>query len=139
MAPVLCISLWVFGVLALTGIHLTFYSLMLLPLVVILAIDHNLHFLQCYSERRAMWPSLALVGRAMLTTSLATMVGFGSLVFAKHAGLYQVGMVVVCGNGLAFLGSVTLLPALERLRELGAGAAGIVGLDTGVEEDFRDP
>ena len=138
MAPVVCVMIWIFGALALTGIHLHFYSMILLPLVAILAIDHNLHFLHRYSERREMWLSLSVVGRAMLTTSLAIMVGFGAVAFANYEGLRHMGLVIILGNGFAFLGSATLLPAAVRLRELGHGLAGIVGADEGVESDIEN-
>ncbi len=138
LAPVVCVFLWVLGAMALGGIHLHFFSLILLPLVGILPVDHNLQFLQRYEEKQDMWPSLAQVGRAMLTASLTSMLVLGGLAFAKYEGLSQMGLLMVFGNGFALLGSLTLLPALVRLRELGVGPLGVIGQDEGVEKNIED-
>ncbi|MCX7016415.1 MAG: MMPL family transporter, partial [Candidatus Sumerlaeota bacterium] len=132
-APVVAVMIWVFGALALLDIHLHFYTLMLLPLIAIFAIDHNLHFLHRYDEKQDMGHSLTVVGRAMLTTSLAIAVGFGGLAFANYAGFRHLGLLMIFGNAFAFLGSATLLPAAVRLREWRKGR----GNGEAVEEEWE--
>lgn len=48
-------------------------------------------------------------------TSLTTVMGMGTFVFAEHISLRRIGLCVSLGVGIAFLLSVTLLPALLSL------------------------
>ncbi|OPZ20432.1 MAG: MMPL family protein [candidate division BRC1 bacterium ADurb.BinA364] len=138
LASVAFFMIWTIGAMSLAGIHLHFYSMILMPLLAIFAIDHALHFLQFYDERRGMWPSLAVVGRAMLTTSLAIMVGLGGLAFARYEGFRHMGLTLLFGNLFAFLAAATLLPAAMRLRELGKSWLGVIGVDEGLDSDLND-
>ncbi len=52
-------------------------------------------------------------------TTLTTVVGFGTLVFADYPGLVTAGVVAIIGMVSCFVSSVTLLPAL--LRKVGRG------------------
>ena len=51
-------------------------------------------------------------GRAVLITTLTTIVGFGTLIFADYPGLVSAGLVAIIGMVSCFVSSVTLLPAL---------------------------
>lgn len=51
-------------------------------------------------------------GRGIVTTSLTTIVGFGSLVFADYPGLISSGVLAILGVGATLVTAVTLLPAL---------------------------
>ena len=61
-------------------------------------------------------------GRAVLITSLTTMLAFGSLKFATYRGLGSLGVALFIGVCTCFLSSVILLPALfgliERKKEI---------------------
>jgi predicted RND superfamily exporter protein len=57
------------------------------------------------------------VGRAMLMTSLTTMVGFGSLMFYLMQGMQSLGFTLFVGVGMCFIVTITLLPALSVLLE----------------------
>ena len=56
-----------------------------------------------------------VAGRAVVITSLTTMFGFGSLVFASYKGLWTAGVFAILGIGMCLFSSVTLLPALLQI------------------------
>jgi hypothetical protein len=57
------------------------------------------------------------VGRAMLMTSLTTMIGFGSLMLYLMRGMASLGLVLFVGVGTCLVVTFTLLPALAKLFE----------------------
>jgi len=58
-----------------------------------------------------------------LLTSLTTMTGFGSLIFATYKGLNSLGIVLFIGVGICFLVSVFILPPLLRIAMEGERAS----------------
>jgi predicted RND superfamily exporter protein len=46
---------------------------------------------------------------------MTTMVGFASLLVARHRGVYSVGLLLLLAVGSVFAASFTVLPALLRL------------------------
>jgi predicted RND superfamily exporter protein len=57
------------------------------------------------------------VGRAMLMTSLTTMIGFGSLMFYLMQGMASFGLALFLGVGMCFIVTISLLPALTAVVE----------------------
>ena len=51
------------------------------------------------------------VGRAMVLTSVTTMIGFGSLTLYLMRGMASLGLVLFLGVGMCLLVTFTLLPA----------------------------
>jgi predicted RND superfamily exporter protein len=51
-------------------------------------------------------------GRAILISSLTTMIGFGSLSLASHRGLESLGLLLLLGVGSCLVASVFVLPNL---------------------------
>ena len=51
-------------------------------------------------------------GKAILLTSLTTMLAFGSLVFSIWRGYGSLGIALVIGVGACFLTSVIILPGI---------------------------
>ena len=54
-------------------------------------------------------------GRAVILSSLTTMIGFGSMMVAEHQGVYSLGQVLTIGVGSCLLASITVLPAILKL------------------------
>jgi predicted exporter len=54
--------------------------------------------------------------RAVLLSSLTTLVGFGSLIFARHPALNSIGLAVLLGIGGAALSALVVLPAFYRTK-----------------------
>jgi predicted RND superfamily exporter protein len=52
---------------------------------------------------------------AVVLNGLTTMVGFGSLMVARHQGIFGLGLLLTIGTAAALAASLVLLPALLRL------------------------
>jgi len=79
-----------------------------------MGIDDSIHMLQRYFENndRSIFTVITTTGRAILLTSLTTMLGFGSLIFTGHSGLASLGIVTSAGIGFCLLSSFFILPGL---------------------------
>jgi len=143
MMPVVCSLLWTLGVMKLAGLRLDFLNAIVLPMIIGLGIDDGIHILQRYREDRTtrgdggkeddVEAAVRHSGRAVVITSLTTMIGFGALSLAHFRGLREMGILVILGVGFSLVATLTLMPTLlsvagERLRLLDA-----VGRDRGVE------
>ena len=56
-------------------------------------------------------------GRAVLITSLTTMIAFGSFIFATYRGLGSMGTLLFLGVGACFLATFVILTAIITLAE----------------------
>ena len=114
MVPLVGGAIWMVGVMWLCDLQLTLMNVIGVPLILGIGIDDGVHLLHRY---RAEGPGqvetvFTSTGKAVLLTSLTTMLAFGSLVFATYRGLGSMGIALFIGVGTCFLTSVLLLPAL---------------------------
>lgn len=118
---------WMVGCMALLGMKLSMVNFMALPLIIGIGIDDGVHVLHRYRiEGRGSMPLvLKYTGRAILLTSLTTMIGFGSMGLASHRGLAGLGRTLFFGVGCCFLSSVVALPAVVTLWERLSKARGV--------------
>jgi predicted RND superfamily exporter protein len=80
-----------------------------------LGIDDGIHVVHEFARTGAR-PHLSrptVVG--LVLTSLTSMIGFGSLLGAQHAGLRSLGRVVTLGIACCLLTSVVVLPCVLQL------------------------
>ena len=54
-------------------------------------------------------------GKAVLLTTLTTLMAFGTISFSSHKGLAQLGMITCIGLSIALLTSLFVIPILIRL------------------------
>jgi len=115
--PVLCSIIWTLGVMQLVGMDLNFLNIIVIPLILGLGIDDGIHILQRYYEggRRDVESAVEKTGRAVVVTSLTTMLAFGTLSFATFRGVREIGTVAVIGVGFVLIASLFLVPALLRV------------------------
>jgi predicted RND superfamily exporter protein len=123
VVPVFASMVWTLGTMRLLGIDLNFLNISVIPLILGLGIDDGLHILQRYYEggRRDLSSAIEKTGRAVVLTSMTTMLAFGTLTFATFRGVRSIGIVAVLGVGYALIAALFLVPALlqmagERLR-----------------------
>ena len=83
-----------------------------LPCKYVLAV--GVHFMHRYRHEGPgqIRTVVASTGKAIMITSVTTMIGFGSLLLAKYRGMGSTGLLLVLGVGACFLITVWLLPAL---------------------------
>ena len=96
------------------GIKLNYINIIAFPLIIGMGIDDSIHILQRYFENNEcnILKVIITTGRAVLLTSLTTILGFGSLIFTGHRGLASFGIVTSVGVGFCLLSSFFVLPGL---------------------------
>ena len=115
--PVLCSIVWTLGTMQLLGINLTFLNIIVIPLLLGLGIDDGVHILERYYEggRHDLESAVEQSGRAIVVTSLTTMLAFGTMSLASFPGVREIGIVAVFGVGFALIASILFVPALLQL------------------------
>ena len=119
MTPLIVGAIWMVGTMQLLGLQLTLVNVMGLPLILGIGIDDGVHVLHRYGVEGAgrIGTVFTSTGKAILLTSLTTMLAFGSLVFATYRGLGSLGIALFIGVGTCFLTSAVVLPALLGVTE----------------------
>lgn len=114
VTPLLVGLAWLLGLMVLIEIKLTFYSMVMLPVVVGTGIDASVHLYFRYLELGpgSILTTLRRTGPAVAVSTLTTMAGFGSLMFTQHRGLASMGQVAALGLSTVLLATAVVLPAL---------------------------
>ncbi len=119
MIPLALGVFWMVGFMHLTGMKLTIMNFMGLPMIIGIGIDYGVHILHRWRHEgrgkiRIVYSS---TGKAILLTSLTTMLAFGSLVFSIWRGFGQLGGALFLGVGACFLTTVIVLPGIIGMLE----------------------
>ena len=114
MVPLALGVFWMVGLMNLTGILLSFMTVMGVPLIIGIGIDDGVHIMHRWriegnSRIRTVFSS---TGKAILLTSLTTMFAFGSLMFSIMPGFALFGGALFLGVGACFLTTVIVLPGI---------------------------
>ncbi len=120
LLPVALGTVWMVGFMGWFGIPFNPANIMTLPLVVGIGVTNGIHILNRFGEERN--PSILArsTGLAVLVSGLTTIVGFGSLILAKHQGIESLGYVMAVGTATCMAAALTFLPAvLQLLLKLG--------------------
>ena len=112
MLPLAVGTVQMFGVLGLLGIPLNPANMIALPLILGIGIDDGVHVIHDYLRQRGRYRLSGSTAAAILLTSATTMVGFGSMMFARHQGLQSLGQVLTIGVFCCLLASLVVLPTL---------------------------
>jgi predicted RND superfamily exporter protein len=112
LTPLLSGVAYMLGASALLGIDLNPANAVAIPLILGIGIDDGIHIVHRYRERKDVGQAVKLTGRAVIMTSLTTMVGFGSLSTSHFPALASLGQLALLGIGGCLLTSLLLLPSL---------------------------
>jgi len=119
MIPLALGVFWMVGLMHLAGMQLTIMNVMGLPMIIGIGIDYGVHILHRWRHEgrgkiRIVYSS---TGKAILLTSLTTMLAFGSLVFSIWRGFGQLGGALFLGVGACFLTTIIILPGIIGMIE----------------------
>jgi len=114
MIPLIIGAVWMVGLLNTIGQQLTLLNVMAIPMIIGIGIDFGVHFMHRYRHEGPgqIRTVVASTGKAIMITSMTTMIGFGTLLLAKYRGMGSMGLLLVLGVGACFLTTVWLLPAI---------------------------
>jgi predicted RND superfamily exporter protein len=124
LLPLVVGSLGMLGLMFLFRMEYNFMNLIATPIILGIGIDDGVHALHRFRAQagdgatRAA-ESFGFVGKAILLTSLTTMIGFGSVALYAMRGMASFGQVLFMGVGLCFLATVLVLPAVLRVATRG--------------------
>ncbi len=118
LAPVAIGFAVTFGVMRACGMSVNPANIIVLPLMFGIGVDAGVHMLHRYRQHRHdAPPGLSHgTGKGITVTSLATIIGFGAMSFARHRGIADLGLVMALGVGLTLLACLIVLPAMLTLR-----------------------
>jgi predicted RND superfamily exporter protein len=131
--PVLSGLLWTLGLMAAVGAPLNFINVLALPIIIGLSIDNGLHILERHrrEEHGNIGEALVKTGRAVVVTSLSTILGFGALSLASFRGIQQMGILALVGTALSLIAVTTLIPATIDAAGGRRGWRGLIRPDEG--------
>ena len=114
MIPLLAGMVWMVGIMQIIGKQLDVVNVMAIPMIIGIGIDDGVHIIHRW--RREGIGSVRTVfsstGKAILLTSLTTMLAFGSMVFSIWRGYGSLGTALFVGVGACFLTTVIILPGI---------------------------
>ena len=113
LLPMVFATICTLGTLHLLGRPLDIPALMLVVVIFGLGIDFGIYLVcghQYYGDSGH--AHYRLLQSAVLLSAASTLIGFGALIFARHAVLHSVGVVSLCGLGYSLLGSILFLPPI---------------------------
>jgi predicted RND superfamily exporter protein len=115
-------TLWTLGLMGLFNLPFNLANLVILPLIIGIGVDNGIHVVHRYRVDigSTVSPVYKSTGKAVILSSLTTMIGFGSLMVASHRGIYSIGVLLTIGVGCCMIASLTILPAILKItREKG--------------------
>lgn len=114
MIPLALGVFWMVGLMHLFGMQLTVMNVMGLPMIIGIGIDDGVHIVHRWKHegRRKIRTVFSSTGKAILLTSLTTMLAFGSLVFSIWRGFGHLGGALFLGVAACFLTTVIILSGI---------------------------
>ncbi len=106
--------IWMIGFMGIFNMSMNFANIVVIPMIIGIGIDNNIHIYQRYKEdgQRDIVSAMSFTGRAVIMCALTTIVGFGSLTFSRYQGLASIGILSVAGVAICLLTAVVVLPML---------------------------
>ena len=105
------------GLLGWLDIPLNPANMIVLPLILGIGIDDGVHVVHDFLRQEEGYQISESTATGVFLTSATTMIGFGSMMIASHAGLRSLGQVLTLGVFCCLASSVLVLPViLGRVR-----------------------
>jgi predicted RND superfamily exporter protein len=119
MVPLAFGIFWMVGIMYLVGMQITVMNIMALPLILGIGIDDGVHIVHRWRHegKGKIHVIFSSTGKAILLTSLTTMLAFGSLVFSVWRGFGHLGGALFIGVGACFLTTTVALSGIIGLIE----------------------
>ena len=103
------------GILGIIHVDLNAANLIVLPLIVGIGVDNGVHVMHDFRLQTGRYRTSASTVNSIVLTGLTTMVGFGSMMIARHRGLSSLGIVLTVGVGCSLFISLILVPSILTL------------------------
>lgn len=106
------------GLMALLGLEFNFMNVFVGLMTVGVGTDYAIYMLKRFVEDPEMFSdgAAAETAKSIAMAAVTTVVGYGSFAFSHYPGLRSIGYASTFGIALSALATITLLPAILRLR-----------------------
>ena len=117
LLPLVLALLWTIGLMRVFGIQFNMANVWGLPLIIGAASEFGLNVMLRYLEGRDHGGPLVARSTVMgvALSGVSTMVGFGSLLIARHQGIYSLGLLLTLGSACGLFAALVVLPVILRL------------------------
>jgi predicted RND superfamily exporter protein len=123
LVPMALGTLWTVGCMPLLGMTFNLANVWGLPLLIGASAEYGFNVVLQYRQRSAdgddPFPRSGVV--AVVLNGLTTMASFGSLMVARHQGIFGLGLLLTIGTAAALVTSLVLVPVLLSLADGGKG------------------
>jgi predicted RND superfamily exporter protein len=101
------------GLLPVIGTEINIFSVASFPLIIGIGIDSSIHLLHRLrgENSKSIRDVVTHTGKAILLTTLTTLMGFGSLAFINHPGMANLGVTVALGMTISLITTLVFIPA----------------------------
>ena len=114
LVPMALGTLWTIGFMPVLGLSFNLANVWGLPLIIGASAEYGLNVVLRYRERTVaggvLFPRSGIL--AVVLNGLTNMAGFGSLMVARHQGIFGLGLFLTIGSAAALASSLLLLPTL---------------------------
>ena len=117
LLPLVLALVWTIGLMRVFGIQFNMANVWGLPLIIGASAEFGLNVMVRYLEGRDHGGPLVARSTVMAValSGVSTMVGFGSLMIARHQGIYSLGLLLTLGSACGLFASLAVLPVILRL------------------------
>ncbi|MBN2102511.1 MMPL family transporter [bacterium] len=114
MTPLILGVIWMVGLMRIFGLQFTVINVMGLPMIIGIGIDDGVHIMHrwIHEGKRNLYQVFSSTGKAILLTTLTTMLAFGSLYFAVWRGFASLGSALFLGVGACFITTLLFLSCI---------------------------
>ncbi|EMO73635.1 export membrane protein [Leptospira kirschneri str. 200801925] len=103
------------GIMASFRIQLNFMNVLVFPVIIGYGIQNGIYIYYRFREDHDVIRAMAMVGPAIIASTLTTLVGWSSLLIADQKGLKSIGIVASIGIGSSLIIALTLVPAVLEI------------------------
>ncbi len=117
VTPILIGFILTLGVMALFGVKLNIFNLVVFPILIGIADDSSLHLYHRMVHNAGREPVGKIVrqtGNSIILATLTTMIGFGSFLTADHRGLQSIGVIALIGLACNLAASLIFFPSFVQ-------------------------
>jgi hypothetical protein len=121
LIPLIIGTAWMIGMMYLLNIDFNFVNVVVLAMIIGSGVDFGVHLMHRYVQEGNVSVSMRQTGGPVFLAALTTLVGFGSMVFARHSGAASLGLLLTIGTVSCVLSAIVVFPAALSLYQRGKG------------------
>jgi len=105
------------SIMSIIGMKFNVVNVVAFPLIIGLGIDYSIHtfYRIVYGEKGNIVNAISSTGKAVLLTTLTTLIAFASFLLSIHPGFKDFGILVSIGIFLSFVSSLFIIPSLVKI------------------------